>query len=223
MEPRLFQNLVVCRDDVFRSAAMNMALDEACLEMATQPVIRFYRWGRPALSFGFFGRFNDVAAFAGERDLVRRWTGGGIVFHGDDLTYCLVVPAAEKVSARSSMWLYEQTHRAIQRTLRRGGEKAWLAPDTLGERSQACFAKPVRADVMLRGKKIAGAAQRRTRHGLIQQGSIQNIRITPDFAERFAGELAGTTAANDMDATLLARGVEIAQQKYGTSQWLERR
>src|SRR2546423_1117404 len=40
--------------------------------------------------------------------------------------------------------------------------------------SDNCFANPVRADVLLDGRKIAGAAQRRTTRGLLHQGSIQN-------------------------------------------------
>ena len=86
MTEQLFQRLRICNDICPHSAAMNMAIDEALLETAVVPTIRFYRWGSPALSFGYFGKFSDVAIYAAERDLVRRWTGGGIVFHGDDLT-----------------------------------------------------------------------------------------------------------------------------------------
>jgi lipoate-protein ligase A len=82
----IFAELEVCKDPAPRSAAINMAIDEALLETAKIPSIRFYRWNSPALSFGYFGKFADVADYAAERDLVRRWTGGGIVFHGDDLT-----------------------------------------------------------------------------------------------------------------------------------------
>ena len=74
-----------------------MAIDEALLEAVTIPSIRFYRWNSPALSFGYFGKFSDVAEYATERDLVRRWTGGGIVFHGDDLTYSIVIPASDPI------------------------------------------------------------------------------------------------------------------------------
>ncbi len=69
---------------------MNMAIDEALLEYATVPAIRFYRWHFPALSFGYFGKFRDVVDYVSARDLVRRWTGGGMVFHGEDLTYSIV-------------------------------------------------------------------------------------------------------------------------------------
>ena len=97
MTRRLFASLDIYHGHAPDSAAMNMALDEALLEHATVPSIRFYQWYSPALSFGYFGNFNEVAMYEHERDLVRRWTGGGIVFHGDDLTYAIVVPANDPV------------------------------------------------------------------------------------------------------------------------------
>ncbi len=95
MTEQLFAGLNIYYDVATHSPAMNMAIDEALLGSATIPTIRFYRWRSPALSFGYFGKFSDVAIYAAERDLVRRWTGGGIVFHGDDLTYSIVIPANE--------------------------------------------------------------------------------------------------------------------------------
>src|SRR6476660_2781306 len=103
MTNSLFATLHVYHDDSSHSAAMNMAIDEALLESAAVPSIRFYGWQFPALSFGYFGRFFDVASYACERDLVRRWTGGGIVFHGDDLTYSIVLPSSDAAFLESSM------------------------------------------------------------------------------------------------------------------------
>ena len=109
----LFADLTIYHDESPHSAAMNMAIDEALLETAAVPTIRFYRWRSPALSFGYFGKFSDVAIYAAERDLVRRWTGGGIVFHGDDLTYSIVIPASDPVFDESSIAIYEKIHRAL--------------------------------------------------------------------------------------------------------------
>src|SRR5436309_11613167 len=109
----MFAALDIYHDLSARAAAMNMAIDEALLEYATLPSIRFYRWHSPALSFGYFGRFSDVAAYAPQRDLVRRWTGGGIVFHGDDLTYSIVIPANHTAFAESSASIYDKVHRAL--------------------------------------------------------------------------------------------------------------
>src|SRR5712671_4378822 len=109
----IFGSLDVYHDEPSRSAALNMAIDEALLETAEVPTIRFYQWDHPALSFGYFGKFTEVSAHSTERDLVRRWTGGGIVFHGNDLTYSLVIPASDPVFDESSIAIYEKIHRAL--------------------------------------------------------------------------------------------------------------
>src|SRR5437870_10470150 len=116
-----FGALTVYRDLTPHSAAMNMAIDEAVLETAVIPTIRFYRWQSPALSFGYFGKFSDVAIYQGERDLIRRWTGGGIVFHGNDLTYSIVIPASDAVFTETTMFIYERTHRALCDALKKNG------------------------------------------------------------------------------------------------------
>src|SRR6266487_6919851 len=127
MTKRLFRTLEVCHDQAAHSAAMNMAIDEALLGYATKPMIRFYRWNSPALSFGYFGRFADVASYQGERDLVRRWTGGGMVLHGDDTTYSIVIPANDAAFAESSISIYEKIHRALSHALIASGTRAELA------------------------------------------------------------------------------------------------
>src|SRR5205085_8348791 len=127
MITRLFATLRVYHDPTPHSAAVNMAIDEALLDSTAIPSIRFYRWRSPALSFGYFGKFSDVAIYAGERDLVRRWTGGGIVFHGDDLTYSIVIPPSDPVFEESSIAIYEKIHRALADALNEVGERAVVA------------------------------------------------------------------------------------------------
>src|SRR6266487_5317560 len=166
----IFIELDVYYDFTFRSAAMNMAIDETLLEVVTIPSIRFYRWNSPALSFGYFGKFADIADYATERDLVRRWTGGGIVFHGDDLTYSIVIPANDPAFSESSILIYEKIHCALRDALAANGGGAELAamgadatlrrPRTAQRAVPAnvCFTNPVRADVMVNGRKVSGAA-----------------------------------------------------------------
>ena len=213
---------------------MNMAIDEALLESATVPSIRFYGWHSPALSFGYFGRFSDVAIYAGERDLVRRWTGGGIVFHGADLTYSIALPSSDPAFCESSMTIYEKIHRALagalnaigQKAVVAGGEDAGLAlatEATITASGDNCFANPVRADVMVNGRKVAGAAQRRTRRGLLQQGSIQGVAVTTGFAQRFARSLSANHSQFKITQEILKRARELAQQKYGSDSWLRKR
>ena len=219
----LFASLNVYHDLDSRSAALNMAIDEALLKSVTEPTIRFYRWDHLALSFGYFGKFADVANHAAERDLVRRWTGGGIVFHGDDLTYSIVIPASEPAFGESSMSIYERIHNAIRAAFAVNGQRVELAADVAPKISDSCFANPVRADVILNGHKVAGAAQRRTRRGLLQQGSIQDVDLSNEFTDQFASELCSQCYHKTLDERLIARAHEIAAQKYGATSWRQRR
>jgi lipoate-protein ligase A len=262
----VFAELDVYADAVPRSAAMNMAIDEALFETATVPSLRFYQWDHPALSFGYFGRYVDVSSYEPERDLVRRWTGGGIVLHGSDLTYSLVIPARDSAFAHSSMSIYERIHRAIRNVLvsmgqraevaavaavcdRRGGviprevEESPIIPDIARDVSTPldmtravadrrysnvghnghCFANPVRADVLVNGHKVAGAAQRKTRAGLLQQGSIQHVDLAQDFGTHFARELSDTVVARQLNGAILEHAREVAAQKYGADNWLRKR
>src|ERR1700736_366021 len=223
---QVFAELDVYQNEPSRSAAMNMALDETLLEIATVPSIRFYQWDHPALSFGYFGRFADVEHEP--RDLVRRWTGGGIVLHGEDLTYSLVIPSNDPAFAESGMSIYEKVHRALYHALTANGELVELARDsTLNVQRSTfnvqCFANPVRADVLSNGRKVAGAAQRRTRRGLLQQGSIQDIDLRNGFADLFAKQLCSECRPMRLAGGLLARAQQIAEQKYATKAWLQRR
>jgi lipoate-protein ligase A len=77
---------------------------------------------------------------------------------------------------------------------------------------------------MLNGRKVAGAAQRRTRHGLLQQGSIQQIDLAKDFEIRFADELSKeVVSSRTLSQEISQRADEIAAQKYGTDAWLRKR
>lgn len=225
MTKKLFAVLNVYREAGAHSAAMNMAVDEVLLERATYPVVRFYRWQFPALSFGYFGRFTDVASYQNERDLVRRWTGGGIVFHGADLTYSLVIPVSDVAFTKSSRSIYEQIHHSLCQVFLTDGKPAELlaVAAVYDCHYNDCFENPVLADVIIDGRKIAGAAQRRTRCGLLQQGSIQGIDLQNDLAQRFARELSVDCRELTLDDEILNRARKLAEQKYGTDVWLRKR
>ena len=240
MTTKLFATLDVYHDDTAHSAAMNMAIDEALLEYAAVPSIRFYQWHSPALSFGYFGRFSDVAAYAPVRHLVRRWTGGGIVFHGNDLTYSIVIRVSDAAFGESSISIYEKIHRALAKALAETAQHAVVAglvdPGALSAAGAVsrtcvnddgynthCFANPVRADVMIDGRKVAGAAQRRTQQGLLQQGSIQGVDLGNGLTERFAKALSTSCSERKLDKEILDRARELAHCKYGTDFWLRKR
>jgi len=214
--------LRVYDDREARSAAQNMAVDEALLETASAPSLRFYRWRRPSLSVGYFGSFADAAAEEPRREIVRRWTGGGLVRHGSDLTYSIILPSKDASRPQGSRAIYRQIHEAIRQAISGQGNVV-LASKDAPKVSDACFANPVVADLLADGHKIAGAAQRRTRAGLLHQGSIQYEALPQDFQDAFAFALCPRFTRALLLPELLERARIISEQKYGTAEWLHRR
>ncbi len=197
-----------------------MALDEALLLTAARPLLRVYRWRAPSVSFGYFEKSAPVLAAHPTREPVRRWTGGGVVLHGDDVTYSLIVPAGFSVgkNARDS---YHAIHVCIAAWLRAAGHDATLADAAPPCVSRSCFENPVPHDILLAGHKIAGAAQRRTRQGLLHQGSIlladpPDLRTLPNT---FAPVVCPVTPGINVQQTCQA----LVSQRYGTGNWSRRR
>ena len=219
----MLDELQVYDDPEPGSAAFNMAVDEALLESAATPLLRFYRWRRPSLSFGYFGHYDEVAAQSSHREIVRRWTGGGIVPHGDDLTYSVIITATNPFFAHSSLEVYAKLHESIRLALKANGIEASLAGSAAPKISEACFANAVRADVLRDGRKIAGAAHRRTRAGLLHQGSIQCRDLPSRFRDDLARILCDRFERRTLSPELRARASTIAAAKYCTTEWLKRR
>ena len=89
-----------------------------------------------------------------------------------------------------------------------------------------CFVEPARHDIIRHGKKIAGAAQRRSKAGLLHQGSAQ-IGVPPaDFAAEFAQGLAVGITLEDhaqTEARLHENALRLQEEKYGYPSWLSAR
>lgn len=219
----MFDELLVYDDSEARAAALNMAVDEALLESAVAPTLRFYRWRGPALSFGYFGTYADVADQRDDREIVRRWTGGGVVPHGDDRTYSIIIPASHPFFTLSSLVIYSGLHEAIRTALEANGIKATLTDSVSPKLSENCFANAVRADVLSEGRKIAGAAHRRSRLGLLHQGSIQLPGLPAKFIDDFARTLCDRFERRTLSPELITRATALAQAKYATAEWLMRR
>jgi lipoyl(octanoyl) transferase len=206
-----------------KPAALNMAVDEALLIEAAAPILRFYRWRQPSLSFGYFGLYAEAVRQSDQREIVRRWTGGGIVPHGDDLTYSVIIPKAHPFFAKSSLEVYAAVHEAIRRALESNNIEAALVNHATPKISEHCFANAVRADVMSAGRKIAGAAHRRSRAGLLHQGSIQRHDLPDRFRSDLAKILCEQYEMKTLAPELIERATMIAGTKYGTVEWLTRR
>ncbi len=158
------------------NAAFNMALDEALLEFApgtNRPLLRFYGWTEAAASFGYFQKASEIEALTRCRPIVRRPTGGGLVPHDADWTYSVIIPPTHAWYELRAMESYEKVHAWIQSSFALLDVAVELAPSCRKETPGRCFAGYEKSDVLWLGRKIAGAAQRRTKSGLLIQGSLQ--------------------------------------------------
>ncbi|MBW8780789.1 MAG: lipoate--protein ligase family protein [Verrucomicrobia bacterium] len=226
-------------------AAENMAVDFLLLQRypdETRARFRHYEWRGPAATFGFGQKIAYVraqlAALAGDErlDLCRRPTGGGVVDHRDDWTYALVIPRGHALYDARATESYRLIHAALTTALRAQG-----LPVVLKERCDpacettaptVCFVRPELYDVLheTTGAKVAGAAQKRNKHGLLFQGSIaRSVLGTIDwdaFEETFTAGLAATLSAEaavspwpDFNEDELTALIE----QYASPEWLEYR
>lgn len=199
-----------------------MALDEVLLSQAVEPLLRIYGWRDPAVSFGYFGKRGDVAARWPRRELVRRWTGGGEVLHGDDLTYTLIVPREHPLSRVPALDSYRLIHESLAPLLDSTGESAQVTGRSSEKISGGCFENPSQFDVLIGHVKVAGAAQRRTKAGLLHQGSIQQVNLPLGFAEKLPRALAKESRIRELSASEICSAKLLAASKYATVEWLQR-
>jgi lipoyl(octanoyl) transferase len=181
------------------AGALNMAVDEALLDCfdpaEDRPVFRLYGWEPPALSLGRFQKAHEVLdrerCLREKVPVVRRITGGGMIYHCEELTYSLVC-AQHQIPPAGSV---KDAFRVLTAFLIRFYEKLGLAPcyaadhlpagTRLGERTPFCFAGKESYDILVEGKKVGGNAQRRQRNAIFQHGSIPLV----NRADRGAGFL----------------------------------
>jgi len=194
-------------------AAENMALDFLLLQRypdAAAPRFRHYGWRRPAFTFGYAQKIGFVRekitravgeAGAGGFDLCRRPTGGGVVDHRDDWTYALVIPRGHPLEELRATESYRMVHECLAGALRRQGVAAVTKPtrdESAAGAAGVCFERAEIHDVIHTdsGTKIAGAAQKRNKRGLLFQGSIwRPAAVGPALdwdllADEFVGQLA---------------------------------
>jgi lipoate-protein ligase A len=124
---------------------------------------------------------------------------------------------------RSSPEIYSALHDVIRRALETNGVTATLAANAGPKISEDCFVNAVRADVISGDRKIAGAAHRRTRTGLLHQGSIQQPDLPDRFRNDFALMLCAGFERKTISPPILERATAICESKYATVGWLKRR
>jgi lipoate-protein ligase A len=210
-----------------------MALDEALLEAMPrvgQPALRFYGWIEPAATFGYFQRYTEVERATLLRPLIRRPTGGGIVPHDADWTYSLAFPSNHEWHSLRAEESYRRAHEWVRAAFARIGVVAELARCCRKTGPGQCFVGYEKSDVLWQGRKIAGAAQRRTRTGLLIQGSVQP---PPLGLAKIDWQQAMCDAANaafgvkweefELDGPLRERAETLTAEKYSQPAFTQKR
>lgn len=171
-------------DTGISSAEENMHFDAKLLEHldpSGDSILHFYGWKNFSATYGYFiepkNHLNlKKADFLG-LDLARRPTGGGIVFHIWDLAFSFLMPSENIYFSDRPLENYQFVHKAVLESVKSyfalspeliQGDAPSMGPDC----KNFCMAKPTKYDVVYRGLKIAGAAQRKRRQGYLHQGTI---------------------------------------------------
>lgn len=167
------------------SGVENMAIDESLLASfdpaVSQPILRLYGWSPPAFSYGRFqnpAEIIDLKLCAADGvQVVRRATGGGVIFHGEELTYSLVVsPEFIPGSPGVKDAFFYLTSFLLNFYKKLGLEPQYAAElypgARLGDRSALCYSANESCDILIGGRKIGGNAQKRLKGAIFQHGSI---------------------------------------------------
>lgn len=186
------------------SAHENMLQDRTLLEKLQQkapPLLRYYKWKEGSASYGYFLDpmlcLDRRALESHGLQLVRRPTGGGIIFHLWDFTFSFFLPAKHPCFFSKTLKNYAFVNSIVMDALKDFNpelQKTSLTPlDYPKKDAQSasfCMARPTKYDVVIQGKKLAGAAQRRTCRGYLHQGSIAFKRLNKRLLKDVLGKYA---------------------------------
>lgn len=184
-----------------QSGVWNMAVDETLLEESLHNgtiFLRLYRWSEATISLGYFQRPEEQQRDPRLADLpsVRRLSGGGAILHHHELTYSCSLPPSHSLAKEPSQ-LYEQIHTAFSDWIAEQGIPITRRGPSSGKDDEPflCFLREAAPDLVVRGHKVLGSAQRRRRGAVLQHGSlllrasehtpeILGLRdLAPDFAD----------------------------------------
>lgn len=214
-----------------------MAADEImCNTLPANFILRFYNWTETSITFGYSQRYAIVIEFIGAekqkiKSIVRRPTGGGIVFHKTDLTFSFIFYSPGIFNPAKT---YRCLHDSISREYLKSGFNLELLDGkncnyNINNPVMDCFSKPVPMDILYNGKKVFGGALRKFDNYILYQASVQfeNARNNSAFhsqiiANALSKEFEINWTSVDISQTQLEKIKELALLKYKTIEWNKR-
>ena len=160
----------------------NMAVDTALARLADKtPCLRFYCWTPYCLSIGYgqsFDEFSEERCREKKIEAVRRPTGGRAILHSEEVTYSVTLSDHNPLFNKSILEFYRYISKGLSEGMRALGvdvtiEKSGIKhAEGKSSPAQLCFSSMGRYELKVKGKKIAGSAQRRFPTCLLQHGSL---------------------------------------------------
>jgi len=182
------------------SAASNMALDEKIFKRYLEDgigVLRLYQWRKPSFTYGFSqdpkNQLDLPACAVDGVEVAKRITGGGILFHDDEITYSFVCSKSDVGEAQRVFVDYRNICGFLIRFYESLGlnPKFALETENFSKRCaphELCSAAHEKYDIVIGAKKIGGNAQKRNRQAIFQHGSIP-CRVNWDFVRKYINSL----------------------------------
>ena len=219
---------------------INMATDFWLFQKyeSTNLIFRHYGWEKKEVSFGYGQDWNWVKSqnALDYNLLTRRPTGGGIVHHGNDWTYSLIIPSNHIFYSSPALDHYKEIHFALGRVFEKQGVFTSLMPcPQKNEKRKGipgnCFLEPVGMDLMNESglSKIAGAAMKRTKRGILIQGTINLESLVVDKRLFFSNlvkefeNIFSEESRNDRWPEQLHYERNILADSFSSIQWREKR
>jgi len=145
------------------------------------PTLRFFRFREPTMSYGRLQKHEDVEPLRPEGwAIVQRPTGGGVVFHREDLCFSLCWKPSDAPLPDRPQDQYRWIHSVVLGALKDDVRLHMAACCDVSKSDdpfavRTCFQNPVGYDLLENSKKILGGALRCTRRATLYQGSLQMI------------------------------------------------
>ena len=240
-------------ESIARPGWFNMAADSHLADQILQgdlaPAIRFYQWSPPAVSLGYHQTPAAVDLNACRElgwEVVRRPTGGRALLHLHDLSYSVTMPYPVN-QVQGLKPLYRKIASAISFGIHdlglseedKNGDGVPIASSSRLVRG-VCLQTRVRGELTIGGRKVAAAAQRLARNGILQHGSIlvtgdagaiaSVAPIPPDQRPGLAQELrqracslellkSGSVKVSDLIEVLCRRFAEMLELRFEATGW----
>jgi lipoate-protein ligase A len=111
-------------------------------------------------------------------EIAKRPTGGGVLFHGADLSFSIFLPGSPMQGSVEECC--QQINAHVIAALRPYGPSEYKGEVVCSRhRTGFCMSQVTAFDLVWNGKKIGGCAMRKTRHGMLHQTSI--FLTSPDW------------------------------------------